>query len=492
MSSGAGSSLSLEMIEQSNRSLKVPFGCQGDLLVAPTDVLAAGLDCQCICPGCGARLVLKQGSKRRHFAHHSAPGSDQCVESAIHAAAKKVLVEHGNLVVPAVGFYITATTSEGDVLHERDVLSPQRRIRFDRTIPEVTIDAIRPDVVGYRGERQLLVEMYFRHRVDQDKRDKLKKLGFAALEIDLSDLDPLDGFDGVKARVIDSVQHKEWLVYPRADDHLAYLRHKLAGRVELANQAYQARLEQQRQERERLRQLEKARHAANVDVDRAFSRWTPDEQAAWLCEQLGLTDAVPAFLARSTYPETVLKVPHFLFQASIFERFIYQSDDGTKLTAHVIYPCLQRRFALPLHDAALHRLAINLYLRYLARARFLYESGEDMTGPYYVEHSKVWMPPWTPFETRHDGEPLLPDGARGRGKRRQWRANWPRWRAVVDKAREHLAGSEHRELLMDGLDGLSGFAPPASPHHWAAPLVERGVPLEDCFKLLAALGLLAD
>lgn len=154
------------MIGQSKKTLKVPFGRQRDRLVAPTDVQGAGLDCQCICPGCGAKLVLKQGSKRRHFAHHNAPGSDQCVESAIHAAAKKVLVDHGSLVVPEVAFYITATTSEGDVLHERNVLSPQRRIRFDRTVPEVTIDTIRPDVVGYRGERQLLVELYFRHRVD--------------------------------------------------------------------------------------------------------------------------------------------------------------------------------------------------------------------------------------------------------------------------------------------------------------------------------------
>jgi hypothetical protein len=480
------------MNDPSNKILKVPFGSKDGRLVAPTDVLEAGLDCQCTCPGCGADLVLKQGTKRRHFAHHNAPGSNQCVESAIHAAAKQVLVDHGNLMVPAVAFFITAATSEGNVLHERDLLSPQRRIRFDRTVPEVTIGVIRPDVVGYRGERQLLVEMYFRHRVDPDKRDKLKNLGLAALEIDLSDLDPLEGFDGVRARVIDNVQYKEWLVYPRADDHLAYLKHKLAGRVELANQAHLARVRQEQNERARLRQIEKARLAGNVDVDTAFRSWAPEDQAAWLREKLGLTGTIPAFLARLTYPETVLKVPHFLFQASIFEQFIYLRKEGTRLTSRAIYPCLQRRFPLPRCDAQLHHLAINLYLRYLARARFLHESGDDMTGPYVVEHNQVSMPPWTPPETRHDGDPLLPDSARGQGKRREWRANWPRWRAVMDEAREQLACSEHRQVLMDGLDGLSGFTPPPTPHHWAAPLVERGVPLENCLELLEELGLLAD
>jgi hypothetical protein len=188
----------------------------------------------------------------------------------------------------------------------------------------------------------------------------------------------------------------------------------------------------------------------------------------------------------------VLRVPHFLFQASIFERFIYGSKEGTKLTARAIYPCLHRRFKLPSHDDMLHRLAINMYLHYLARARFLHEAGSDMTGPYYVEHSEISMPAWTPFETRHDGEPLLPDRARGSGKLREWRTNWPRWRGMLVDANEQLVGSEHRDLLMDGLDRLSGLAPPATPHHWAAPLVQQGVPLEDCFRLLTALGLLAD
>ncbi|MFC5550286.1 hypothetical protein [Massilia aerilata] len=477
--------------EKSNKGLKVPFGRKGDELFAPSAALPTGLDCQCICPGCGAKLILKQGSRRRHFAHHNAPGSDQCVESAIHAAAKQVLIECGGLLVPEVSFYISAAAQDGQMLHEQEVLSTQRRIRFDHAAAEVTIGDIRPDVVGYRGERQLLVEMFFRHRVDEEKRDKLKRLGFPALEIDLSDLDPLEGFEAVKERVIESVHYKEWLVYPRSDEHLAYLKNKLQARVDSANEAHQAELERRKKERAKLARLESARKVANVDVDTAFSNWTPDEQDAWLREQLGLTDAIPAFLSRGAYPQSVITVPAFIFQASIFERFIYRSKEGTKLTADTIYPCLRRRFKLPPQDGMLQRLAINLYLRYLATARILYEERGKRFGPFYVEHNEVSLPLHTAFETQYDGEPLLSDQARGSGPRRRWNAGWPRWRAVLEEAQEVLAGSPHRDVLLDALDNLSAMNSPASPHHWAEPLVKRDVPLEACFDLLSRVGLLA-
>lgn len=474
--------------QKPDKGLKVPFGRQGDRALAPTDSLAAGLDCQCYCPGCGARLILKQGSRRRHFAHHNAPGTDHCVESAIHAAAKQVLIECGGLMVPEFSFYISAATQNGGELHEYEVLSQQRRIRFDRTVAEVAIDTIRPDVVGYRGDRQLLVEMFFRHRVDEEKRTKLKRLGLPALEIDLSDLDPLEGFEAVKARVVDGVHHKEWLVYPRSDQHRAYLQQKLQERVDAANDEHRVEVKRRRQEREELAQLEKARRAATVNIDIAFSRWPAGEQEAWLRERLGLDDAIPAFLSRQSYPETVIRVPAFLFQGSIFERFINGSGEGTKLTANMVYPCLRRRFNLPAHDVTLQHLAVNLYLNYLKSAGFVH--GDDFTGPYHVTHSSVSLPPFASFETRYDGEPLLSEQARGTGPRRRWRTRWPRWSAVRDDAHEVLAGSLYRDLLLDALHSLSSTNRPSSPHHWAEPLVAQGVPLDSCFDLLAVTGLI--
>jgi hypothetical protein len=471
----------------------VPFGLREGRLYAPADV-PSGLACACFCPGCGATLVAKKGKEKRwHFSHLNVRPGESCAESAIHAAAKQVLLEHGALMAPEFAIDVAARTMGGRELFEREVLSPVRRIRFDRTVPEVSIGEVRPDIVGYRGERRLLVEMYFRHKVDEVKRGKLVRLGLPVLEIDLSDLDVGTGFESLTERVINSVVDKEWLVYPRSDVQLAFLERKLRTRIEAANDAHRRDVQRQKAERAKLAQLEEAEQMKKVGLDQSFSCWTPDEQEAWLRQQLGLANDIPAFLSRHSYPGTVLRVPFFHFQASIFERFIHGQVQGTRLTVEAIYRCVQRRFELSTGDGAAHRLAVTAYLEYLTHARFLFRaSGDEARGPYYVDHGTVSMPPRCPWDTQYDGQPLLSAQARGSGPRRRWTHRWPRWRSVMDEAREVLAESPHREVLLGALDALSSMTPPASPHHWAAPLIDKGVELEYCFDMLSAIGLITD
>lgn len=138
----------------------VPFGLREGRLYAPADV-PSGLACACLCPGCGAALVAKKGNEKRwHFSHLNVRPGESCAESAIHAAAKQILLEHGSLMAPEFAVDVAARTVDGRELYEHEVLSPMRRIRFDRAEPEVTIGDVRPDVVGYRGERRLFVEMF--------------------------------------------------------------------------------------------------------------------------------------------------------------------------------------------------------------------------------------------------------------------------------------------------------------------------------------------
>jgi hypothetical protein len=471
----------------------VPFGLREGRLYAPADV-PSGLACACFCPGCGATLIAKKGKEKRwHFSHLNVRPGESCAESAIHAAAKQILLGHGALMAPEFAIDVSAWTVEGRDLYEHEVLSPVRLIRFDRTVPEVTIGDVRPDIVGYRGNRRLLVEMYFRHRVDEFKRAKLVRLGLPVLEIDLSDLDVGTGFEPLTERVINSVIDKEWLVYPQSGMHLAFLKRKLQTRIEAANDAHRREVQRRKAERAKLAQLEKAEQMKKVDLDQSFSCRTSDEQEAWLRQQLGLANDIPAFLSRHSYPSTILRVPFFLFQASIFERFINGQVQGTKLTVETIYRCVQRRFELSTGDGAAHRLAVTAYLEYLTHARFLFRSsGDEARGPYYVDHGAVSMPLRCPWDTQYDDQPLLSAHARGSGPRRQWTHRWPRWRSVMDEAREVLAESPHREVLMVALDALSSITPPASPHHWAEPLLDEGIELEYCFDILSAIGLIAD
>lgn len=473
-----------------------PFGLRDGRLHEPAQV-PSGLACNCVCPGCGAALVAKKGNmKRWHFSHHNAVPGENCAESAIHAAAKQVLIDHGSLMVPKFAVGTSARAMDGRELYEYEVLSPVRRIRFDRAVPEETIGDIRPDVVGYSGDRRLIVEMYFRHRVDVVKRAKLVALGIPALEIDLSDLDEEVGFESVTERVINSVVEKEWLVYPRRSEHLAYLEYKLRERIDTANDVYLRDLDRKKAERARLAGLAKTQQVAKVGIDSAFSLWSRDEQEAWLREQLDLKYGIPAFLSRQSYPLTVIRIPAFLLQASIFERYIYNSTLGTKLTVDAVYPCLRRRFELNPQESAAYKFAITLYLEYLVRARFLHREAqpkeEGTYGPYYVEHNDVSLPLWCHPDTQYDGQPLLSPQALGKGRRCDWSARMPRWRAVIEEAHLVLAGSRHRDLLLTALEGMSSMNLPPSPHHWAESLLLEGVTLEECLDLLSAAGLIAD
>lgn len=147
------------MVEKSKRDLKVPFGKQNDRLVSPNDDLPIGLDCQCSCPGCGAALVLRRGRKRRHFAHYSSPATENCVSQAIHSAAIQVLLEAKHVMIPAHWVQVRKYADNGKLVERYLELSPKRRVRFDECRAEVTIShpemgIVRPDVVGYRGDRQ--------------------------------------------------------------------------------------------------------------------------------------------------------------------------------------------------------------------------------------------------------------------------------------------------------------------------------------------------
>lgn len=58
------------------------------------------------------------------------------------------------------------------------------------------------------------MEMYFRHKVDDQKRNKVCELGLPAIEIDLSDLDVSTGFESIEERVLHDMTSKSWLFFP--------------------------------------------------------------------------------------------------------------------------------------------------------------------------------------------------------------------------------------------------------------------------------------
>lgn len=464
-------------------------------MYAPSEV-SSGLACGCVCVGCSAPLVAKKGVKNRwHFAHHGFDVGESCAESAIHAAAKQVLFEHNWLRAPEMRIEVSSQSKLGRLLRETDLLSEERNIRFERSALEVWETNIRADVVGYRGERKLLIEMYFRHKVDEDKRRKLKALDLPAIEIDLSDIDVSAGFQAIIERVVYQTEFKSWLHFPNAGQVLRSLRTRLAGRVRQANAQYRA---QKFAEHARLAAREK-RQAEDRERRLAAAlryRQTPFEQKEQdLRQRLGIVGTWPYYLRKESDVGSVVAERAMIWQAALFARFIFRkANERYELQHSSVTQWVQDRFGSTSSLAALSN-EVKRYLCYLSACGFLRKLPYNPYGSqaYVVVHGELELPassePQTTTVERHmTSSPVTTIPKLGE-MIWIWRASWPKWEDIAERTASLLLASPHREYLMALVQELSPQNRPDNPSDCAAILETWDVPRRDVMFVLESLGL---
>lgn len=196
--------------------LKIPFGLRDGLLLAAADV-PNGLSCGCLCPGCGARLIAKHPKEKvAHFAHHAAEACSSGYESALHLAAKQVLLQHREIFVPSIAaqkrLYDEATGLSATVTK----VIPAKLVTLDAVEEESRdFEGIIPDIVASVKGKLLFIEIAVTHYVEDLKLEKLRQLGIPTLEIDLSDSPELPTLDEIEKMVIHDVINRMWLINPR-------------------------------------------------------------------------------------------------------------------------------------------------------------------------------------------------------------------------------------------------------------------------------------
>lgn len=148
------------------------------------DEVTKGLECGCVCMGCGRKLVAKKGEARRqthHFAHH-ADGSPDCAasgESLLHIYAKRVIERQRMITLPPVtltdhrGMPRTACGERVIVLHDISL-----ETRDGEVVPDIV--AAQPD------GRRLFIEVCNFHRCPPEKIRKLREMDVDVLEIYVS------------------------------------------------------------------------------------------------------------------------------------------------------------------------------------------------------------------------------------------------------------------------------------------------------------------
>lgn len=159
----------------STDAIKLPFGLKDGTIVHISEV-ARGKDCNCVCPFCRQTLIAKKGDKKtEHFSHSNENDKCDCsYESILHLGAKKILLEKKRLYCPEV--ILKFEDKEWEI-------NKDQVVKFDRVVDEEQFKNIRPDILAYKQNKPLIVEICVTHPVDPDKISIIKENGISAIEI---------------------------------------------------------------------------------------------------------------------------------------------------------------------------------------------------------------------------------------------------------------------------------------------------------------------
>lgn len=178
-----------------NINIKLPFALNENNVLVHIDDVESGKYCKCICPSCLSPLIAAKGTKiQHHFKHAVIKVCEGGLESAIHLAAKKIIMEKKQLTLPECSSIASAIDSKG-VTHTTEPVMVVRQgtiISFDSVQEEKTLDKMKADILAIAGTRQLIIEIFYRHKVEAEKIGKIIQADISAIEVDLSNLSPED------------------------------------------------------------------------------------------------------------------------------------------------------------------------------------------------------------------------------------------------------------------------------------------------------------
>ena len=224
------------MSDSTNSKHGIPFGwhAQSQRMVRP-DQVARGQACECTCIACKARLIARQGSIRAwHFAHGSDTNCEHAAEAAIHRMAKQLVVDRGEIFVPARE--ITRTIYGKKRVWEETLtvsvqsngVQPVAEPVSEKSVglPGVEGEFFRPDVLGDLDGHPIAIEIRNTHAVDDEKLAWLKARRYSLLEIDvadIADLPPEELLLALEKRLFENAKHSSWLTHSKDLDSEAIL-----------------------------------------------------------------------------------------------------------------------------------------------------------------------------------------------------------------------------------------------------------------------------
>jgi len=191
------------------------FGIDQNGRLVSVDEVARGKACECCCPACGELLIARQGEVRAwHFAHASGKDCEGGAESALHKAAKQLIVDEAAVLVPALEARESHQLDDGR-RGEVALSHPAEVWHLSDARQEVVVGNFRIDVMATHEAHPVFIEIAVTHLVDEDKRNALSDFGIHCFEIRL---DPgrhaFWTWDTLRTALLEQTDNRAWLFHP--------------------------------------------------------------------------------------------------------------------------------------------------------------------------------------------------------------------------------------------------------------------------------------
>lgn len=179
-------------------------------------------------------------------------------ETVLHYEVKRILAEGCRLAVPGLEVRVEVAAPGGRTLRGRWAVAPDMlkldyvdlEQRLGRLIPDITCKAWPVD--GGRVHWPLLIEVTVTNPIDDERLGRIRDMGAAALEIDLSLAGGRVTRDELRRLVVDELATKRWLHHPELEEQRAALLSGLAKQAEEELAALEARTRLAEERRQRV------------------------------------------------------------------------------------------------------------------------------------------------------------------------------------------------------------------------------------------------
>ncbi len=333
-------------------NIRLPFGLHQDRGLVHVDEVSGGKKCRCVCPSCFAPLIAAKGNlKQHHFKHAVNTSCENGLESAVHLAAKKIIKEKNSLTLPEYILQVSLKDNRGIEHYENEIIVKKGSvISFDNIIEEKLIQNIKVDLLARINNKYLAVEIFYRHKVDDEKSNKIKDIGLSAIEINLSQLkvNDIKNWDSFWL-YINNPENIAWLHNVKADIEKDKLKQRLDVKIKEVEKRYieEDKIFKMKQEKEKKilkKSIAKIEQLSSLESINKIKKLGVSHQA-WINAKKYIPfswDDIPCFLNVNTPNcDWIYGCDRRVWQVSVYSYFILKLGVGALFTTKNVDKWLQ-------------------------------------------------------------------------------------------------------------------------------------------------------